>query len=740
MRLDRAHRWFLLAGLVLLAGVALVLGSGILQRRAPDALTPEEREWLKSHADSLVFQSYPDSPPLSFINDQGTFSGIAADYLRLVERNLGFTFRRAAPTSVSVLLQNMREGKVDVASGLAPTPERSEYLLFTEPYVRIPTLIIVRQGTWERLTLEEMKGLRIAVGRSFGVHDYLTRQHPELQLVPVSTDLESLLRLATGEVDAVIADVATSSYLIAQENLTNLHVAGTTPYFYDIAMAIRRDEPILHSILQKGLSQVSDEERARIWRKWVYTWESPFYLDPLFWRFVAIVTVGVGVVVGSVITWNKALKRQVQARTVDLAEAHRNVSFLAEVSVILSETLDYSVTLSRLGNLCVRYLADWCVIDVVTEDRVRRIAGAHISPTKRPLLEALAERHPARMGGLSPASEVLRTRQPLLYPELSEADVRATSESEEHAQLILALGTRSALSVPLISRGHLIGVLTLGSGTPGRRYGPKELELAQEVARRATIAYDNARLYQQAQEAVRIRDVFLMIAAHELRTPLTSLKLRLAKLRRLAHEAPEQGIRTAALLRELPRIEAQADRLHQLIEQLLDVSHIGAGRIELNREEVELCQVVQDVVEALREQLSRCGSRLELRTGCPAIGWWDRHRLEQVVSNLLGNAIKFGQGNPLEVRVEPETDTVRLVVRDQGIGFPSEAKARIFEKFERAVSERHYGGLGLGLFITRQIIEAHGGTITVESAPGEGSTFTVVLPRGAERASPPPSA
>jgi signal transduction histidine kinase len=345
------------------------------------------------------------------------------------------------------------------------------------------------------------------------------------------------------------------------------------------------------------------------------------------------------------------------------------------------------------------------------------------------LLNTLAEHFPARMGGPSPASEALRSGRPRLYPELSDEDIWASSENEEHARLIRELGTRSAIVAPLIARGNLLGVLTLGSGTPERRYGQKEFELALEVTRRASIAYDNARLYQQAQEAIRIRDVFLMVAAHELRTPLTSLKLRLSTLHRMAHQAPEQVVRADALLRELPRIEAQTERLRALVEQLLDVSHISAGRFELTREEVDLCQVVQEVVEDLREQLSRSGSRLELRTECPVLGWWDRLRLEQVVANLLENAIKFGQGKPLEVRVEPEPDRVRLVVRDQGIGFPSEAKARIFEKFERAVSERHYGGLGLGLFIARQIVEAHGGTISVESAPGEGSTFTVVLPR-----------
>ncbi|WNG61841.1 transporter substrate-binding domain-containing protein [Archangium gephyra] len=725
----RVHRWLVLTGLIVLAGAAFVFGRGLFAGNARDAFTPEEREWFERNAGNIVFGPYINAP-LSFINDKGELSGITADYVRLLEEKLGVEFREAPPTTLSEVLQNMRAGRVDLASGLTRTPERMEYLVFSEPYVRIPILIVVRQGTWERLTLEEMRGLRISVGENFGAHEYLKRTHPELQLVPVPNDLEGLLRLSTGEVDAMILHVTALSFHVTQESLSNLHVAGRIPYEYELAMGVRKDEPILLRIIQKGLNQITEKEKETIWRRWVYARAPPFYRDPLFWRVVVILLVGVAVVVGTVITWNKALKRQVRARTHELAEAHRNVSFLAEASLILSETLDYSETLSRLGELCVRHFADWCVIDVMVEGQIRRLAGAHVSPTKLPLLDTLAERYPAREGSSSPASEVLRTRQPRLYSELSEEEIRATCENEEHTQLIVALGTRSAISVPLISRGNMLGVLTLGSGPLGRRYGSKELELAQEVARHATLAYDNARLYQQARDAIRIRDAFLMVAAHELRTPLTSLKLRLSILHRAVQGAPEQPVRTDILLRELPRIEAQAERLRTLIEQLLDVSCIGAGRFELMREEVDLRQVVRDVVEDLGEQLARSGSPLEFRTGSPAIGKWDRFRMEQVVTNLLENAIKFGAGKPLEVWIEPGPDAVRLSVRDQGIGFPSEARARIFEKFERAVSEKHYGGLGLGLFIARQIVEAHGGTILVESTPGVGSTFTVVLPYG----------
>jgi signal transduction histidine kinase len=181
---------------------------------------------------------------------------------------------------------------------------------------------------------------------------------------------------------------------------------------------------------------------------------------------------------------------------------------------------------------------------------------------------------------------------------------------------------------------------------------------------------------------------------------------------------------------KIGRAEGQVERLIRLIENLLDVSRITAGRLELIPEEADLAAVVSDSVERLRDEAARSGSELRLVAPEPLLGLWDRVRMEQVVTNLLTNAMKYGSGKPIDVRAEPSANGgIRISVRDYGIGIPPHNQARIFERFERAVSERQYGGLGLGLWITRRIIEALEGDIRVVSAPGEGSIFTVELPR-----------
>ncbi|MCK6548191.1 PAS domain S-box protein [Myxococcota bacterium] len=235
----------------------------------------------------------------------------------------------------------------------------------------------------------------------------------------------------------------------------------------------------------------------------------------------------------------------------------------------------------------------------------------------------------------------------------------------------------------------------------------------------------------EAEEALRAavahRDEFLSVAAHELRTPLTALSLQLEGIRRiLAKEVEPAGGRATARLDTAIR---QSDRLGALIESLLNVSRIAAGHFRLEAERFDLGALVHEVVERVADLAVRAGCALRFERSGDLEGTWDRSRLDQVVMNLLTNAIKYGPGKPIEVSVAGREATVEIVVHDRGIGLSDADRVRIFDRFERAVSSTHYGGLGLGLYIAREIVHAHGGTVDVESALGEGATFVVRLPR-----------
>ncbi|WNG49962.1 DUF4118 domain-containing protein [Archangium minus] len=239
---------------------------------------------------------------------------------------------------------------------------------------------------------------------------------------------------------------------------------------------------------------------------------------------------------------------------------------------------------------------------------------------------------------------------------------------------------------------------------------------------------EREQLLAKLQEAVRLRDEFLSVASHELNTPLTPLKLRLQSLARLLATEPSTPL-TTRITQEVELMRQQVKRLADLVSDLLDVSRIRTGRMKLRLEEVDLSKVTHDIAARFHPEATRAGCTLYLHTQEPVIGLWDRLRLEQVLTNLLSNAIKYGAGKPIHIRVEDDGNQARLEVRDEGIGIKPEAMGRIFNRFERAVSERHYGGLGLGLYVTRQIIDALSGTVRAESTPGQGATFTVELPR-----------
>lgn len=373
------------------------------------------------------------------------------------------------------------------------------------------------------------------------------------------------------------------------------------------------------------------------------------------------------------------------ARTVaelDRARLLNDALFLSDATRLLA-SLDIEHAMQDVARLSVPYLGDGCAVDFLGEGGPRRVAAASSDP-----------------GAPIPAElpPTVRRGNTLLYRE----------------------GGAQCIGVALRIKGQPVGAITV-RGEPGRSYDPIDLALLEELGRRAALALENARLYRDAEGALRARDEFLSVAAHEIRGPITSIHL--------AVQAVVQGKLTQEALRRALELVAREDRrLSHFVDQLLDVSRLRAGRLQLELEELDLVEVVQDVVKRFGDELAGSGSALSLSAPTPVVGEWDRFRLEQVATNLLSNAIKFGLGRPIELVVAPLDGRARLAIRDQGIGIDPGARERIFQPFERNVSSRNYGGLGLGLHIVKTIVGALGGAVGVESEPGAGATFTVDLP------------
>ncbi|WNG41153.1 GAF domain-containing protein [Archangium violaceum] len=407
----------------------------------------------------------------------------------------------------------------------------------------------------------------------------------------------------------------------------------------------------------------------------------------------------------------------------------RTLALLADASAVLSRSLDIPTIAETLAELVATSVGEGCLVDLCEEGglSLRRVAVCY--PSHRAQEEryrgVLYAKEP---GAQTPLQRVARTGQPELLTRLSRSERERLAQSPEALTLPRDARARRMLIVPLTHRERVLGVITVFSRE--RPLDDTHRALVLELGRRAGSAVENARLYHEAQEAIRVRDEFLSIASHELNTPLTPLMMNLQRLHRtVSSGSGAQVLSDEQLLRVVNVAQRQTKRLARLVGELLDISRIRLGRLELHQEQVDLGSLAREVMERLGDEPVWTESGMPtLRVEGPVVGLWDRSRLEQVVGNLLANAARYGQGKPVDVTVRAHDGEAWLVVRDRGIGIAPESCKRIFERFERAAS-RNFGGLGLGLYIARQIVEAHGGTIGVESELGVGSTFTVKLPR-----------
>jgi signal transduction histidine kinase len=406
----------------------------------------------------------------------------------------------------------------------------------------------------------------------------------------------------------------------------------------------------------------------------------------------------------------------------DAEAAALRAAFLDVLSQVILSSLDAREIASRAVTLAVAKLADVSLVWVQGHNgTLECLASKHVDPTKQDIVVEAARAVTAEPERDTLPSLVVRQKQSLLMPEISPAVLDRHRVGGAQRDMFEKLGLCTAMAVPLAVAGNTFGAMVFFAA--GRHYEAQDLTLAEDVASRVSAALENARLYEVARDAIRARDDFIVLASHELRTPLAALQLTTDVLLRDSKRGTD-----AADASRCDTLARQVRRFNALVEHMLEALDMRAEGVKLVTGPCDLVKVVEDCVRRVGERARWAGSTIVCPTTPSIVGRWDRARVEQAVNEVLDNAVKFGEGKPIEVALRVDGTEAVLTVSDHGIGIQEERLSSIFRPFERAVSREHFGGLGLGLFIAKAIVDTHGGAIAVTSRPGEGSTFSVRLP------------
>lgn len=532
------------------------------------------------------------------------------------------------------------------------------------------------------------------------IHEYLQGAHGEFALTRAGTVAKGLEELESRRVDVVLLDLS----------LPDSHGLDT---FERIHQAV----PSVPIVVLSGLS---DEETAlAAVRSGAQDYLVKGHVDEdLLGRAI-----------------HYAIERQ------RLEDAQR---FLARASRILAGSLDFETTLQRIAELAIPVLADRCLIDLTDGAGLHQAAAAALHSSQVEALRAFRRDFPIRLDDArSPIARAVASQSPQVLADLSPEVLADTTSGGDHVVAGARLVIRSAMIAPLVVRERVLGAITFLSVESRRVYESADYDLALNLAQRAALAIDNAQLYQQARDAVRVRDLVLSSVAHDLRGPLTPIKLAGETLRWQVERG--ESADTAAILEGLRSIDLNVDKMTSQIDELLDVARLQMGRelLRLHRRRLDLVPVIRAQVKDYQSRAHRHRIRFDPE-GESIVAWIDLPRYERVIGNLLSNAIKYSPGGgEIAVRARqtggPDDGWAVVEIQDQGVGIAADDLPRLFGWFFR--SERvakEFPGTGIGLAGSFRIVELHGGGITVQSVEGAGSTFTVQIPRGPPRIEEPP--
>jgi PAS domain S-box-containing protein len=680
-----------------------------------DLLSAEDRLWLSQHPNVRV--GITVIPP-QVLYDHGEYTGLAIDYIHLLERKLGNRFELVPYTTWNEVIEAAKKRQIDMIFAAQMTPERLTYLRFSKPYIELPNMILVRKDRAGGQSLKQLTGWRVAVSQGSAVHEHLKAVGPALILVPVQDELTGLMKVSLGEADAMVVEISRASYYIDKAGIMNLRVAGDAEFLYQLRFAVRDDWAALPAILDKGLDSLTFGERQELNQRWVRVGEPSLFSSGLF-------RIALGAVVASilaVVAWNLSLRRLVKSRTAQLRlELAERVRAEEKFRAILNQSFQFIGLLSIDGTLLQ---ANQSALQLAGRDE-GEVVG-------QPFWETPWWTH---------------------SPELQRR-VRAAVEAAARGELVRFEATHLSqdgqlryvdfsLKPVVDSDGRVTLLIPEGRDITERKLAEEQLRRyknqLEETVRERTAELLLAR--DAAEAANKAKSAFLANMSHELRTPLNAILGFSGLLRRDPELTPAQR-------ENIEIVGRSGEHLLTLINDVLEIAKIEAGRLQLELAPFDLEAMVRDVTDMMQLRAREKGLHLllERMPGVPRYIRGDEARLRQIVINLVGNAVKFTAQGGVTIRVGTRNNAtchLRIEVEDSGPGISAADQERLFKPFVQLAEGGEQKGTGLGLTITRQFAELMGGSISVVSTPGKGSTFSVEVPiESAEAADlpvPPPA-
>ena len=642
-------------------------------------LTKKEIQWLNEHNGKIILAPSPNWDPLEFFDENGRYTGLVADYVYLIEKKLEFKFKIIRNDTWKQVIDLARQGQIDVISAAQATPERREFFNWSPPYINLKNTIIVRTTFKGTLTLDEMQGMRIGVPQAYAVGEYLRLHYPELHFIDVLNGREGMEKVSFGELDAMIMEIPNALYVIEQEKLTNLRLAGDTNFVLELSIGTNRQWPILETILTKTLMSISAAERKAIDQKWIHLEPYRFYESRIFWTVILCISLTVSIITGTILVWNQALKKEVLQRTKDLRHSERQFRDLVEhspngISIIKNGIPIYNNPrqLEIMDHFKPLYSAGF---ELIHQDDL---------PTVRQFHREIAKED----------------------SDLTEFNFRYyTTDDPETPRGMRWLNCKLS---PIKYQGQ-----------PAQLFTTVDMTQARELER----------LLMVQEKMVSLGHVAAGIA-HEIRNPLSGINIYLRALKKLF----KKGGKEDKIHSTIDEIRLASAKIERVIKRVMDFSKPAEPRFEA----IDINIPIRDAISLSRLTLvdKKIVVEKNLTQNLPCC-LAEPQLIEELMLNLINNAadaMSINQDNR-KIRVSSfvKESGIMMTVDASGPGISRDLRAKVMEPF---FTTKSYS-TGIGLSLCHRIVSDHRGSLTINKSELGGAQFTIMLPAAPQKKSQP---